>query len=106
MKKDVYQLTNPQKNIWELEQINGEGTPINHIMSVLKLKGNLSEDILVKTMNKIIEVNDSFRLKFIKDDQELCQYVEDYKLTPIEVKHITSEIPSYHCRCMEFFTSS
>ena len=91
MKKDVYQLTNPQKNIWELEQINGEGTPINHIMSVLKLKGNLSEDILVKTMNKIIEVNDSFRLKFIKDDQELCQYVEDYKLTPIEVKHITSE---------------
>ena len=73
MKKDVYRLTNPQKNIWELEQINGEATPINHIMSIMKLKGNLEEKLLEKAMNKIIEENDSFRLKFIKNGQELCQ---------------------------------
>ena len=91
MKKDVYNLTSPQKNIWELEQINGEGTPINHIMSILKLKGNLNEDILIKTMNKIIEVNDSFRLRFIKNGQELRQYVEDYQFVPIEVRHCNSE---------------
>ena len=91
MKKDVYKLTSPQKNIWELEQINGEGTPINHIMSMLKLKGNLDEEILIKTMNKIIEVNDSFRLKFIKNGQDLCQYVEDYQYVPIETKHLNTE---------------
>jgi amino acid adenylation domain-containing protein len=91
MKKDVYELTNPQKNIWELEQINGDGTPINHIFSILKLTGNLDEDLLVKTMNKIIEMNDSFRLKFVRNGSNLCQYVEDYQYTPIEVKHFDTE---------------
>ena len=91
MKKDVYRLTNPQKNIWELEQINGEATPINHIMSIMKLKGNLEEELLEKAMNKIIEENDSFRLKFIKNGQELCQYVEEYQHVPIDIKHYGTE---------------
>ena len=91
MKKDVYKLTNPQKNIWELEQINKEGTKINHILAILKLKGNLKEDLLVKTMNKIIEKNDSFRLKFIKNGQEVTQYVAEYEYTPIGVKHQSTD---------------
>lgn len=90
-KKDVYELTNPQKNIWELEQINGDGTPINHILSILKLKGNLDEDLLVKTINKIIENNDSFRLKFTKNGSELNQYVENYEYCPIETKHFDTD---------------
>lgn len=91
MKKEVYELTNPQKNIWELEQINGDGTPINHIMSVLKLNRKLDEDLLVKTMNKIIEVNDSFHLKFIKDGSNLYQYVDEYHYVPIETKHFDTD---------------
>lgn len=90
-KKDVYELTNPQKNIWELEQINGNGTPINHILSILKLKGTLNEDLLVKTINKIIANNDSFRLKFIKNGSEIYQYVEDYEYCPIETKHFDTD---------------
>ena len=91
MKKDVYELTSPQKNIWELEQINGSGTPVNHIFSMLKLKGNLDEKLLDKTLNKIIEQNDSFRLKFIKNGKNLQQYVEDYNYSPIEVKYFCTE---------------
>ncbi len=91
MKKDVYELTNPQKNIWELEQINGSATPINHILSILKLKGNLDENLLAKTMNKIVEINDSFRLKFIQNGSNLCQYVEDYQSIPIDIRHLDSE---------------
>ena len=91
MKKDVYELTNPQKNIWELEQINGNGTPVNHIFSMLKLKGNLDEKLLDKTLNKIIEQNESFRLKFIRNRNNLQQYVEDYKYIPIEIKHFYTE---------------
>lgn len=91
MKKEVYELTNPQKNIWELEQINGSGTPINHIMSVLKLNSKLEENLLVKTMNKIIEVNDSFHLKFIKEGSNLYQYVDDYRYVPIETKHFDTD---------------
>lgn len=91
MKKDVYELTNPQKNIWELEQINGNGTPINHILSILKLRGNLDETLLIQTMNKIVEMNDSFRLKFIQNSSTLYQYIEDYQSIPIMTKHFDSE---------------
>lgn len=87
-KNDIYNLTSPQKNIWELEQINGSGTSINHIMSVLKLKGNLNENILVKTINKIIENNDSFRIKFIKSGNELHQSIDAYKFCQIDVRHL------------------
>ena len=90
-KKNSYELTNPQKNIWELEQINGEGTPVNHIFAVLKLKGILTEDILVQTINKIIESNDSFRLKFIKDGNSLSQYVEAYTPCQIEIRHFDTD---------------
>lgn len=91
MKKEVYELTNPQKNIWELEQVNGSGTPINHIMSVLKFNSKLDEALLVKTINKIIEVNDSFHLKFMKAGSNLYQYVDDYKYVPIEIKHFDTD---------------
>lgn len=91
MKKDVYELTNPQKNIWELEQINGDGTPINHILSIFKLKGNLKEDLFAKTMQKIVEVNDSFRLRFIRNNNTLYQYVEDYQPVHIDIIHLTKE---------------
>lgn len=91
MEKDVYELTSPQRNIWELEQINGSGTPINHVFSMLKLKGNLNEKLLDATLNKIVEQNDSFRLKFIKNGKNLQQYIEEYKYSPIEVKHFSSE---------------
>ncbi len=90
-KKDLYELTNPQKNIWELEQINGEGTPINHIFAVLKLKGVLEENLLVKTINKIIESNDSFRLKFVKEGNNLYQYIEAYSPCQIEVRHFDTD---------------
>ena len=100
MKKDVYELTSPQKNIWELEQINGSGTPINHVFSMLKLRGNLDEEILAKTLNKIVEQNDSFRLKFIKNGkkkQEETTKKCPYCLSTIPIKatkcaHCTSTI--------------
>lgn len=91
MEKDVYELTSPQKNIWELEQINGSGTPINHVFSMLKLKGNLDPNLLDKTLNMIVKQNDSFRLKFIKNGKNLQQYISEYKYSPIEVKHFYSE---------------
>lgn len=90
-KKDVYELTNPQKNIWELEQINGDGTDVNHIFAILKLKGVLKEDLLIKTINKIIETNDSFRIKFIKNGNDLNQYIEAYSPCKIEVKHFDTD---------------
>ena len=90
-KKDVYELTNPQRNIWELEQINGDGTDVNHIFAILKLKGVLKEDLLIKTINKIVETNDSFRIKFIKSGNELNQYIDAYTPCQIDIKHFDTD---------------
>ena len=91
LKKDVYNLTNPQKNIYQVEQIIDEGSPINYITTVLKLDGNLDEQILNKTLNKIIEINDSLRLKFIEKDGEIVQYIEEYLPVKIPVVKLNQD---------------
>ena len=91
MEKDVYELTNPQKNIWQLEQVNEKNSSINHILTVMKLKGNLNKELLLRSINKVIEVNDSFQTKFIKNGNSIYQYFGDYHYNPIEVKCISSD---------------
>ena len=91
LNKTFYKLTNVQKNILELEMVNGAGTPVNHILSLMKLKGRLDENILIKTINKIIEVNDAFRLKFIKDGYSYYQYVSEYEFVPIKTLYQDNE---------------
>ena len=90
-KKDVYNLTNPQKNIYQVEMTFKENTSINHITSFLKLDGNLDPVLLDKTINKIIELNDSFRIKFIEKDENLFQYIDEYKYTPINVVNLDKD---------------
>ena len=91
LNKTFYKLTNVQKNILELEMVNGAGTPVNHILSLMKLKGRLDENILIKTINKIIEVNDAFRLKFIKNGYSYYQYVSEYEFVPIKTLYQDNE---------------
>ena len=73
LKKDLYELTNPQKNIWQLELVSNSQSSINHIFAIMKLKGCLNEDLLTKTINIIIEKNDSFRIKFFKKNSSIFQ---------------------------------
>ena len=87
-KKDTYNLTNPQKNIYQVEMTLKGNSPVNHITSFLKLDGNLDPNLLDKTLNKIIELNDSFRIKFVEKDGDILQYIDDYKYTPIEVVNL------------------
>lgn len=90
MEKHIYELTNPQKNIWQLEQISKKNSSINNILSVMKLKGNLKEDLLYKTICKIIEVNDSFHIRFTKQNDSLYQYFKEKIDMRIEVKNIST----------------
>lgn len=91
LNEDVYGLTNPQKNIYQVEQVIDEGSPINYITTVLKLDGNLDEKLLEKTLNKIIEVNDSLRLRFIEKDGDVVQYIEDYSYVHIPVVKLNQD---------------
>lgn len=90
-KKDVFELTNPQKSIFELEQVNGKNSSINHITSTLKLKGQLNENLLIKTINKIIENNDSFRLGFNINGNEINQYIKKFEYQEIDVEYFEKD---------------
>ena len=99
-KKDVYELTNPQKNIWQLEQVNEKNPSITHILSIMKLKGNLDVTLLEKTLSKIIELNDSFHIRFSKKGDNLLQYFENdisFKIDKIylDTDDISSVIEKY-----------
>lgn len=90
-KKDVYELTSPQNNIWQLEQVNNSKSPINHIYAVMKLNDRLDKKLLEKTINKIIEINDSFRIRIKKEKGEVYQYIDKYNWTEIEKIEIHDE---------------
>lgn len=96
MDKSMYPLTGPQMNIWQLEQVSESSKNLNSIFSVLKLPKDTDLTLLDKTLNKIREINDSLRLRFIVDENcNIQQYVEDFKYIPSRIiKHDSEEILS------------
>ncbi len=83
MKKDVFNLTIPQKNIWNMEQYY-KGTPINNICGSVLIKENVDLPILAKAINKFIENNDSFRLRIKLINGVPYQYFIDNKTYDFE----------------------
>ncbi len=80
MNKELFPLTEPQKNFLQLEQVNCDEHNLYAIYSILKFPKTVDLKILDLTVNKVRELNDSIRIHFIKDDKtnEYMQYIEDY----------------------------
>ena len=74
MDKILYELTNPQKNIMELQKVNPENESIAHISAALKLDGVLDINLLKKTLNIIIQKNDSYHIRLVEKDSKIFQY--------------------------------
>lgn len=92
MDKQRFPLTIPQRNFWQLELVNQNNKTLNSIFTVMKLPKDTDVKILDKTLNKIREINDSVRLRFIVDDNsEISQYIEDYKYIPSRIIECNSE---------------
>lgn len=91
MKKVLYNLTNPQKNIIELQNVSSENEAVTHIFATLRLKGNLDTDLLQKTLNIILQKNDVFKLHFEKKGSDFFQYYSEIPERTFEVKKFDSE---------------
>ena len=89
-KPNIYKLTNPQKNIYQVEQ-QSCNSPINHIAGYLKFNEVLDTALLSKTLNKLIEVNDSFQLVFENDNGTPIQYFKPYSHIEIPIKKLENE---------------
>lgn len=86
-----YSLTEPQKRVWYKEKIYNDPSMWN-IGGALKVEGKLDFEILEYIINKLIENNDTLRLKFIENSGVLTQYFTPYKKIRIDKLYFRDEI--------------
>ncbi len=75
---NYYDLTNPQKSIWLMEEYY-KGTNINNICGTLTMKQDVNLDILSKALNIFIKNNKSFSLNFKHENGNAVQYFTNIK---------------------------
>ncbi len=90
MKKDVYELTNPQKSIWMTEQFYSD-TNINNIVGYLKFNKNADFSAIEKAFNYFVMKNDSFKTKIVLEDSSPRQFFDDFVYEDIEIIDLKDE---------------
>lgn len=90
MSKNMYSLTNPQKSIWQTGEFY-KGTSIENISGRATILEKVDFKKFEKAINLFIQKNDSFRLKFVIDNTQVKQYVEDYQEFSFEKIKVASE---------------
>ena len=87
-KKEMFELTNPQKSIWMMEQFY-KGTNINNICATLIINMDVDIEKLNKAINIFIQNNKSFGLNFKVINGELKQFfrqIEEIQFEFIKLK--------------------
>lgn len=62
---NYYDLTNPQKSIWSMEEFY-KGSNLNNICGTLTIKEEVDLDRLNKAVNMFIQNNKSFGLRIVE----------------------------------------
>ena len=84
-KKDVYNLTTPQKSIWYIEQYY-KGSTLNNIAGRLYIDEQVDFDLFKKAINIFVRDNDAFRIKlFYDNNSKIKQYFSDYEYFDIDI---------------------
>lgn len=84
MKKDVYELTNPQLSIYLSEQFTN--TPLNNIVGTMFFKNDIDINLLKESVYLTIKNNQAMRTRIIKNEEEQPrQYFKDFTSFDIPV---------------------
>ena len=84
MSKELYRLTETQKNIY-LRELAHPNTSINIVSFTSVIDKEVDIDICKKVLNKIIECNDILRSRIIKTENGIFQKIADYTFVDIPV---------------------
>ena len=71
--RKVFPLSIGQKNIWNVERAH-KGTSINNISSSVLIRGRLDIAIIQKTLNLVLEADESLRARIVLQGDEPMQY--------------------------------
>ena len=80
----LYNLTNPQKSIWNMEKFF-ECTNINNICASITILDQLDTDLLKKAIYNTVVKNDSFRIKIVIKNNVPMQYISEFNPFQIEI---------------------
>lgn len=90
MKKEMYELTNPQKNIWNTEMFF-QGTNINNVCGSSLIKEKIDFDLLKQAFTLFIQQNDCFQIRICLNEENVpMQYFADFEPFPIDVVDVSS----------------
>ena len=76
MDKKVYNLTNPQKNIWNIEKYYS-GTSINNVGGSVYFKCPMDISVLQQAVANVIANVDIFKLNFKIEGENIIQFFTD-----------------------------
>lgn len=79
---EYYNLTIPQKSIWQTEQFY-KNTSITNVSGTGRIKEKIDFDLLEKAINIVVKQNDALRIRIVIQNNEPKQYFEGY--TPFKV---------------------
>ena len=87
---EIYNLTNPQKSIWNMENYFNE-TTINNICTPAIIYEKIDIEKMKEAINNSVKENDSFRIKIEFKNGMPVQTISDYEKFDIEVLHVKDE---------------
>lgn len=90
MNKVLYDLTNPQKNIWITEQFY-KGNSINNICGTVYIKEKLDFEKLLQSVNILINTYDNFKIRIKTVNNKVKQYIVDKTEYTVEIVDIANE---------------
>lgn len=88
----LYDLTNPQKSIWGMEQFY-KGTAVNNICGTVLIHEPVNFSKLYEAICTFVKSNNSFRIKLCFNEQnEISQYFDDNFEIDTNVKILSNDI--------------
>lgn len=84
-----YNLTGPQKSIWDTEKFYRD-TVVNNISGTLKILDKVNIKFLEKAINKFVEENDSMRIKILVEKGKPKQYFSEFEYMKIKVRKLSN----------------
>ena len=81
---ELYNLTNPQLSLWNIEQFY-PGTSINNICGIVQINEKVNFINLEKAINLVVKNNDGMRIRLDNSGNTIAQYIATYSSFNIDL---------------------
>ena len=85
-----FNITFNQRNIYMTDKLNGN-SKVNNIFRIVNISKEFDCVKTEKILNKLIEINDAFRINIIEENNEPYQFVNDYKYEKLDIIEVSKK---------------